>query len=325
MLPALTLSGAAARKIGARPIVLTFFSIPKPFKGHVNIIQRNAIQSWIQLKPACQIILFGDDEGTAEAAREFGLHHIPDIVRNEYNTPVLNDIFEKAEKFATTSRLCYINADIILLGGVLEAIQNVRLKRFLMVGQRWDMDIDSPLDFSRNDWGGNLRNRLLNNASLHSIDGIDYFIFSSGIWGHIPPFAVGRTAWDNWLIYSACARRAAVIDASRVITALHQNHDYSHAPNGWKMVWEGPESIRNKELAGGKGKLFTLLDAKWILTPDGLVHPQTPSHLQRQQVTWPVLHPVLYAFKANILKIIALPRRLAGFILRCARRFHSIN
>ena len=53
--------------------MITIFTIPKPFKGHINTIQRNAIQSWMQLKPECEIILFGDDYGVSDIAKEFGL------------------------------------------------------------------------------------------------------------------------------------------------------------------------------------------------------------------------------------------------------------
>jgi hypothetical protein len=50
-------------------IMLTIFAIPKPFRGHIGVIQRNAICSWLELRQACEIILLGDDEGTAEGKR----------------------------------------------------------------------------------------------------------------------------------------------------------------------------------------------------------------------------------------------------------------
>lgn len=52
--------------------MITIFSTPKPFRGHFEIIQRNAIQSWLRLRPGCEIILLGNDEGTAE----FNLRHV---------------------------------------------------------------------------------------------------------------------------------------------------------------------------------------------------------------------------------------------------------
>ena len=59
--------------------MLTIFATPKPFRGHIAVIQRNAIRSWTLLRPACEIILMGNDEGTAEIAAEFGVRHVPEI------------------------------------------------------------------------------------------------------------------------------------------------------------------------------------------------------------------------------------------------------
>ena len=65
--------------------MLTIFAIPKSFEDpHINIIQRNAIQSWLQLQPKCEIILFGNDKGVAETAEEFGVKYIPEIEKNEF-------------------------------------------------------------------------------------------------------------------------------------------------------------------------------------------------------------------------------------------------
>ena len=56
--------------------MLTIFTIPKCFRGHISVIQRNAIRSWRMLRPECEIILFGDEEGMKEVAEEFGVRHI---------------------------------------------------------------------------------------------------------------------------------------------------------------------------------------------------------------------------------------------------------
>jgi hypothetical protein len=70
--------------------LLTLFSIPKPFDGHIGVIQRNALESWTRLRPACEIVLFGDEPGVAEVARELSLKHVPDVTRNEFGTPLVN-------------------------------------------------------------------------------------------------------------------------------------------------------------------------------------------------------------------------------------------
>ena len=80
--------------------MITFFTAPKPFQGHIDIIQRNAIESWLRLRPQCEVILFGDEEGIAEVARELKVRHIPEVARNEYGTPLISSLFEKAQEIA---------------------------------------------------------------------------------------------------------------------------------------------------------------------------------------------------------------------------------
>jgi hypothetical protein len=271
--------------------MLTLFTVPKPFKGHIEVIQRNAIKSWLQLRPACEVILVGNEEGTAEVARGYGVRHLPDVARNEYGTPLLNDIFEKAQHSATHDLLCYVNADIILMGDFIKALQRVDSlrSRFLVVGQRWDLDVRDPLDFDAN-WEARLRARTVAEGTPHLMTGIDYFAFPCGFWNEIPPFAIGRTAWDNWLIYRARAIGSRVIDATNAVLVIHQNHDYSHSPQGADGVWKGPEARYNLVLAGGKSHLFSLLDATWVLTDRGRMRPAlTVEHLRRRWETLPLV------------------------------------
>lgn len=203
--------------------MLTIFSCPKLFTDpHINIIQRNAIKSWTLLKPRLEIILIGDEEGVAEVCKEFGLHHIPEVERNEFGTPQVSSILNKAQSIASNKIVCYVNTDIILMSDFLQAVQRVThcMSRFLLVGRRWDIDINQLLDFET-DWEIDLKDRLKQLGRLHSHTGIDYFVFPKGLYKDIPPFAIGRTVWDNWLIYWASSQRIPVIDATSVVTVVH--------------------------------------------------------------------------------------------------------
>lgn len=51
--------------------------ISKPFLGHNGIIKTNAIGSWLQLHPECEIILYNKDEKIKETASELGVKHVP--------------------------------------------------------------------------------------------------------------------------------------------------------------------------------------------------------------------------------------------------------
>src|SRR5271154_2948401 len=129
--------------------MITFCTTPKPFLGHIGVIQRNAIESWKRVHPEAEVILFGDEEGAAEAARSLQIRHVPDVKRNEHGTKFLSPIFDGAQDLAHHSCLCYINCDIILLPDFRAAAARVLALggRFLMSGQRWDTDITAPVDF----------------------------------------------------------------------------------------------------------------------------------------------------------------------------------
>ena len=303
--------------------MLTLFTIPRLFRGEFEIIQRNAIKSWTLLPNCPEIILFGDDEGTALVALEFGVLHIPDIARNEYGTPLVNDVFEKAQRLATHDTICYVNADIILLSDFMIALEQVvdRYRRFLMVGQRWDVDIKEHLYFGPN-WEEQIRTMVAQNGQLHRKTGIDYFAFSRGLFGRIPAFAIGRTLWDNWLLYRARTMGAPLIDGTKVVTAVHQNHGWSHVKSGKQSAKSGPEAMRNRELLGDYRRVLNFHGANRILTTQGLRRPKpTIDRLLAYVAFLPVLHPRL-RFAVECLRYLW---RAASALYRRATKFFGIK
>lgn len=60
------------------------------------------------------------------------------------------------------------------------------------------------------------------------------------------------------------------MDASETVMAVHQNHDYSHHPQGQSGVWKGPEAKRNRDLMGGRRRYFTVSDATHRLKRSGM-------------------------------------------------------
>ena len=117
--------------------MVTFFATPKPFRGHVGIIQRNAIQSWKILHDEAEVLLLGDEEGAAEAARELGIRHEPRVERNVHGTKYLRSVFDRAQQCASFDLLCYVNCDILLLSDFRRALERMRSlhSAFLMAGQ----------------------------------------------------------------------------------------------------------------------------------------------------------------------------------------------
>ena len=250
------------------PASLTLFAVPKPFEGHIGTIQRNAIASWAQLKPQPEIILFGDEAGTESVAREFGLRHIPQLDRNEYGTPRLDGIFARAQLEATYPILGYLNADIILTDDFTQAASAVagQFPQFLMLGRRWDADIVKPLDFSPN-WDVNLVQWVRETGTLATYHAKDYFVFPKSLFPRLPQFAIGRGYWDTWMVETAVDRGYPVVDASLVVSAIHQNHAYNHLRGGKKAAYFGREAQGNKA-AGNVREQGTIAHATWQLKPD---------------------------------------------------------
>src|SRR5579863_3545388 len=278
--------------------MLTLFSTPKPFHGHIGVIQRNAIQSWKRIHPDVEIILFGGEEGAAEAAHEFGLRHVPNVPKNEFGTKLLRGLFEPAQEMARYDRLCYINCDIMLLPTFGAAVERVaaRFPQFLMVGQRWNTDILEPWDFGSSDWDRRLDAYVADHGSMQGATGIDYFVFSRGLFRDIPPLVIGRIWWDHWLIWRARSLKTPVVDATLTVRAIHQNHDYSYHPAGATGVWQDEQARKNFELAGGKWHLYTIDDSTHRLTPGGLKPKMWYPVAPLRRALRPYVAPTWYKF-----------------------------
>ena len=253
--------------------MITFFSTPKPFVGHIDVIQRNALRSWQQIDPDVEILLIGDDAGAAEISRELGIRHVPEVLKNSHGTKYLASIYDRAQELARYDILCHVNCDILLLDDFREGLLRVarQCESFLMAGRRWDVDIRELLDFNSGKWRAQVRELALRTNRQRPPQWIDYFAFRRGLFHkQIPEFVIGRPGWDNWLLWNARATGAQLVDASAVVHAVHQNHDYGYHPDGEKGVWEGEEAQQNYRLLEGHKKFRTLENATDLLRSDGL-------------------------------------------------------
>jgi len=263
--------------------MLTVFAIPKPFRGRDATIQRNAIESWKRLHTACEVVLCGDDEGVGDVAAELELVHIPDLGRTEYGTPLVSDAFAAVARRAAHPLLCYANADMLLLSDLVRAARQVPFRDFLMTGSRWHVSQESPLDFDDPEWEAGLVERVRGLGSLEALSpssGTDYFVFPRHLELAMPPLAVGRPAWECWLIHWFRARGMPFIDASDAVVAVHQDHGYDHVPARVGASWEGPEADANRRVV--KGRVYDLVDASHAFV-GGRVRPaRDPQRVQRR-------------------------------------------
>ncbi len=259
---------------------LTIFSAPKAFSDpHIATIQCNAIQSWLHLGPEVEVILVGQETGLAQSASELGAILLPAVARNLQGTPLVSSIFSLAREAARGSLLAYLNADILAPSNFVAIARRVasQAKQFLLIGRRWDLDVNQPLDFSPG-WGERLSADVRLRGRLHPPAGSDYFVFPKALFVDMPDFAIGRAGWDNWMIYHARRQGWPVVDATPSLQVVHQNHDYSHLPGG-KPHYDLEESAQNLILAGGQGHMFTVLDSDKELR-GGIINPPKPSLLR---------------------------------------------
>lgn len=275
--------------------MITFFTTAKAFEGHAGIIQRNALKSWILLHPDVEVILFGDEEGSAEICQQLGLRHEPHVERHQSGMKYLNYMFERAQAISRYDYLCYSNCDIVLLEDFFNAFSRAIQSRkpFLMIGRRWDTDINAPINFTDPEWRGELRSLAHNAGFQQKRHFVDYFLFTKGLYDVVPQLVVGRSWWDHWLVWKGLARKATVIDCSDVVVAIHQNHGYAYHPQGKEGTNDDDLAQQNKALAKNGKELRTMADATHVLTREGRIR-RAPFHKLAVQTLPNLLNVVIF-------------------------------
>ena len=235
-------------------------AVPKPFRGHIGIIQDNALASWSNLRITREVILIGDEEGVAEAAARARASHYPKARRDPHGTPLLDDIFRIAEEAAQADWLCYVNADIILMQEFSDAICSSisMLGPCLILSRRWNLDIRRPL-LLETGWPEQLRKHASRSAELFSVYGIDVFIFPKGSFRDVPSFSLGKSSWDNWIVAEARRQKMPVVDVTDQFTVIHQNHSYSGFAS-MEDIRRSQQGLRNFWLAGDAHFLLGRVD-----------------------------------------------------------------
>jgi hypothetical protein len=270
--------------------MLTIFALPKPFQGLVGQIQRNAIRSWTRLGSVVQVILCGNEPGIAEVAEEFGIEHLPEIAVNEFGTPLLHSAFRQAQDAARHDIVCYANADLIFGPDLIDAVDRVSSanRLFLVVGRTWDLDIQEELVPFDDGCEEELHRRVAAEGVERGVWWIDFFVFRLHSIGQIPPFAVGRPGWDNWMMWQARKLHFPVVDVSPSTLVIHQKHDYAHVMGARGHRWVGPEGDANKALLR-RGQGLGLQDVTHQLV-DGQLVPTNRGGLRRRVCTALALH-----------------------------------
>jgi hypothetical protein len=191
-----------------------------------------------------------------------------------------------------------VNADIVLGDDLLPAIESVRqaFGRFLMIVRRWNVEPSEECDSQMRGASSGLRSFVHESGELEAVyGGVDTFVFSPGLWSGLPSMAIGRTRWDSALLYHARKDGIPIVDATEVVTTVHQNHDYSHLKTTEERTFKGPEATRNEALLGGAEFVFTALNATHVLGPGGLRRNRVfyPPYVLRRLACLPAIYPSL--------------------------------
>ena len=244
--------------------MITLFATPRDFSGIYKTIQENAFSSWRSLSPEIQIIIFGDSVGAKENAIKINAEYVVNIKCSDKGVPLLSDLFIQADKLAKYPIMTFINADIILPNNFLESIVilSSSLDKYLMVGHRWDMDVEEKIKFDDLNHQKGFWNNAKDKSIKHNCTAIDYFIYKRNQWKNIPDFIIGRLGYDNWLIWNARRRFIPVVDASDFLMVIHQNHE-----SIYHTIKHNPKQYNDKEANHNfnliNGKTLNLLDCNY--------------------------------------------------------------
>jgi hypothetical protein len=232
---------------------MIIFTTLMPLVGDRKHIQINAVKSWTLLKPRPRVVVFGlKEKGVKELGSTLDLE-LMSVKRSPSGAPLVRDMFERGFALGPGT---YINGDIILTQSFVRGFQacSKRFVDFLMIGRRHDVTLNSTIPFS-DGW----QRRLKDKSHPHSVGGIDYFAANRNIWGKIPDLAVGRYAWDNWLVHRAIENGVAVVNANDAILVFHQNHEE-------RASREAVDSKKNLRLVGRQIGIIT--HAPWNMGAD---------------------------------------------------------
>lgn len=217
-------------------------------RGEDAVHQTNAVKSWMQM--GREIILYGEEAKSLAGELDLPCH---EGVDRESGIPNLESLFKLAQRDASNELIGYMNADVVIVEGLAEAVEKVAasLPSFLIVCRRWDIDLDETLDFKK-DWRAFVKRRIAEANALHSDCSSDLFLFKKPLWDLLP-FTPGRPSWDNWMFFRACETNLPVVDVTPAVVMAHPNHGYgSDGLMDVRTFWRTAPSVeRNRSLGAG--------------------------------------------------------------------------
>jgi hypothetical protein len=201
----------------------TVFAAMRPFVGEFAALQRNAILSWLGVRPAGRVVLVDDEAGTTAAA-VVGLPVTirSGVRRSGLGAPLFDSFVELGGRDAVGDTLVCTTADVLFpprLGDVLDAVRReMRGRDYLVVAGRHD--VRAAPDVGQPSWFESLRADVRPDYRR----GIDMWAYPSRMALRPPPFPIGRHGTDGWVVYDMKRRGIPVIDITAETPMIHQTH-----------------------------------------------------------------------------------------------------
>jgi hypothetical protein len=269
---------------------LTILTSFKPFVAGDRLRQINALASWLALDMDVEVVAFGETPGFDAIAAQHGVQHVRDIPAFEGRLPRVDQVMAYGEQHGKHDLQVYVNGDIVIFEDFAEALRSIKFRRFVMVGQRMDVDVDEPLPVADAAQRGQVKEGLFASGRWHDIGGMDYFAWRRGSLPKLPPLYLGAAGWDNIVVY--CCRQAGVpvVDGTRDIKVFHQNHEHHRLETGGRAAYEGPAAKLNlAQVADPMCRFYTTDASHWLDGGQVKSAYASPRHVWRMILTYPIV------------------------------------
>lgn len=248
--------------------MVTIFSPMRPFVNDIGIVQKQAISSWLNIFPTCEIIVIEDEENTCEQhLSNFNVKILKNVCRSNSGVPFLNSMFEEIMKVAKYDLICYITADILLdinFGKnilLFDKLANQKFGNYVGICSRIDVKNSSIIKgtLTINEY----YNICLINGVHRKRTGIDLWVFRKSTEINFLPFPIGRCLTDNWFVYYCRSKNIPVIDFSDKIKIIHQYHTKTTRSNPF---FESEKIYCHKLFTHASYNAMDLYDSNYIYT-----------------------------------------------------------
>lgn len=231
-------------------VVFTTFKCPK-CDGLRKTIEDNTAHVWSEMKGVT-------------------FRPLKNTKTNKHGVPILGSMYMEVMRqcpFAKT--YTYVNGDIIGTSEFVHTINAVlHIGEFLMVGRRTNVKWDKKHSVKHMNYSFDSH---FEKGALFQTDAQDYFTVTKRAidWESIPPFVIGRPAYDNWLVNHIYHNPSvALIDATKTVRMVHQTDEDGNGAHGGRMVKSKADKQYNRILGKGQWDHGRTTHAQWETSYD---------------------------------------------------------